>query len=103
MIRLVMNRQENKIQGSGATACFSVHAVSDPSILPRVLGVFAKRGLVPSRVYANTLGPLNEDLHIDLQIDGVASGVSDRLAEDLRQLVGVIAVLTSEKQAALTA
>ncbi len=103
MIRLVMNKQSNKAQGNAATACFSVYAASDPSTLPRVLGVFAKRGLVPSLVYASILGSMNEDFQIDLQMDGIAPDVTERLAEDLRQLVGVVAVLTSEKHAALTA
>ena len=31
-----------------ATACFSVHARAEPGVMPRVLELFAKRGLVPS-------------------------------------------------------
>ena len=52
-----------------ATSCFSVYAPSDPAVLPRVLGVFARQDVVPSRV----------------------------VAARLRNLVDVSLVLTSEK------
>ena len=49
------------------TACFAVSALADPGMLHRLLEPFAKRGLVPSAVYARQHG---EDLSVDIQIDG---------------------------------
>ncbi len=93
--------------GSPQTACFSIHAACGPSVMPRVLGVFAKRGLVPLQCHS-VLCPApgcerQQDLHIDIQIAGMEQAGAARLAEDLRKVVGVIAVLTSRKQYALTA
>ena len=34
------------------TACFSVVARAEPGVLPRVIELFAKRGLVPTRCHA---------------------------------------------------
>lgn len=90
-----------------STACFAVHAACGPSVMPRVLGIFAKRGLVPLQCHS-VLCPAAErgrqqDLHIDVQIAGMEQAAAARLAEDLRKVIGVIAVLTSRKQYALTA
>lgn len=90
-----------------STACFAVHAACGPSVMPRVLGIFAKRGLVPLQCHS-VLCPAagcgrQQDLHIDLQIAGMEQAAAARLAEDLRKVIGVIAVLTSRKQYALTA
>ena len=90
-----------------ATACFAVHAACGPSVMPRVLGVFAKRGLVPLQLHGAVCpaagGGRQQDIHIDIQIAGMEQATAARLAEDLRQMVGVIAVLISRKQYALTA
>ncbi len=92
---------------SPQTACFAVHAASCPSVMPRVLGVFAKRGLVPLQWHSVLCpGPDRDrrrDLHIDIQVAGMEQAAAARLAEDLRKVVGVITVLTSRKQYALTA
>jgi acetolactate synthase regulatory subunit len=80
---------------SSGAACYSVHAAADPSVMPRVLEVFAKRGLVPSRWYSTLAGPGGEKMHIDIQVSGLEPGLGDRLAVLLRQLVYVETVLTS--------
>ena len=82
---------------SSEAACYSVHAPADPSVMPRVLEVFAKRGLVPSRWYSTLDGPGGEELHIDIQVTGLEPGMSERLAKLLRQLVCVETVLTSHR------
>ncbi len=99
-------RSTSPTDGRSSTACFAVHAACEPSVMPRVLGVFAKRGLVPLQ-WHSIICPAPEvrrqDLHIDVQISGIEQAAAARLAEDLRKVVGVIAVLTSRKQYALTA
>ena len=39
-----------------ATACFSVQARAEPGVMPRVLELFAKRGLVPQRWHSAAAG-----------------------------------------------
>ncbi len=86
-----------------ATACFSVFAAAEPSVMPRVLDVFAKRALVPSQWHSTVCGHRGEDLHIDIQVTGLEPDAIDALAACLRRIVGVDTVLTSEKGYALSA
>ena len=79
-------------------ACFSVHAPADPSLMPRVLEVFARRGLVPSQWHSTLCGSRRDELEIDVQLDVADPAVAVRIAAVLRQTVGVKRVLTSEKR-----
>jgi len=81
-----------------STACFSVQARALPGVMPRVLELFARRGLVPSQWHSVTAGAAGEELHIDIQVDGVDREQSRLLAAGLGQLVHVEQVLTSEKR-----
>ncbi len=95
---------------SGATAtrclpsslrltCFSVVASADPGVMPRVIQVFAKRGLVPHRWFS-TIALAGESLHMDLHVADLDAQVRDSLARALRQIVAVETVLTSESRVA---
>lgn len=89
------------------TACFAVLAEADPGALPRVLELFAKRGLVPSSVQARLFEP-EDSLHVDVQVRTLTREESDYIARCLRALPMVRQVLTSERlrvleQDALTA
>ncbi|WP_236024944.1 hypothetical protein [Arenibaculum pallidiluteum] len=78
------------------TACFAVHAASDPGVMPRVLELFAKRGLVPSSWHSRvSLG--GEELVIDIQMQGMVRQESDYVAACLRGIPSVDCVLTSER------
>lgn len=78
--------------------CFSVHAEAEPGIMPRVLELFAKRNLVPSRWVSDLCGPhARRELSIDIQVEGLTPELTDYIAQCLRQIYGVSAVLTSEK------
>ena len=79
------------------TACFSVHAYADPGVMPRVLELFAKRGLVPSAMHSLTTGTDRSDLTIDIQMRGLGRDAVDYIAACLRQITFVEVVLTSEK------
>ena len=85
------------------TACFSVHAPTDPSVMPRVIEVFARRGMGPSSLHSTVCGPSREQIQIDLQITDITNQQADMLAAALRQLVCVDCVLTSRKLYALSA
>ena len=85
------------------TACFSVIAAAEPGAMPRVLEIFAKRGLVPSQWLSTLAGFHSRELHIDIQIEDVDAELSERLAQSLRQVVSVRSVLTSEKRLFLSA
>jgi acetolactate synthase small subunit len=82
-------------------ACFAVQAEADPGILPRVLGLFAKRSLVPERWAGHRSLHDESELTIDLQVAGLDAAETDYLARCLGQIPGVVAVLTAEKAAVL--
>jgi hypothetical protein len=77
------------------TACFSIHAEAEPGLMPRVLELFAKRGLVPTCWHSRVTG---RDLTIDLQMRGLAAETAAYIAACLRQIASVQVVLTAEKR-----
>ena len=74
------------------TARFSVQARPEPGVMPRLLELFAKRGLVPQRVAGVASHAV---LSVDVQIDGIPRDTIDYIARCMRQIVGVEAVLTT--------
>ncbi len=78
-----------------STACFSILADSDPGVMPRVLELFARRGLTPT-VWHSKSTPAGE-LTIDIQMAGMEGDVTRHIAKCLREVWGVSAVLTAEK------
>ncbi len=82
---------------SRPTYCFSVFAAAEASVMPRVLELFAKRGLAPKRFYADVTGADGDELAIDVQADGLAAHTAEHIARSLRQIVHVDRVLTAIK------
>ena len=78
--------------------CFSIQAEAEPSVMSRVLELFAKRNLVPSRWVSDVVGPGGRELSIDLQVRGLSGETAHYVARCLRQLHYVDSVLISEKR-----
>jgi acetolactate synthase small subunit len=76
------------------TAFFSVHAQAEPGVMPRVLELFAKRGLVPSCWRSAVSGADQARLTIEIQMSGLGHEVSEYIAACLRQIASVESVLT---------
>lgn len=74
-------------------AYFSVYARAEPGVMPRVLELFAKRGLVPSNWRSAVSGPDRARLSIEIEMGGLHRELADYIAACLRQLVHVEAVL----------
>jgi hypothetical protein len=81
------------------TACFFVYASAEPGVMPRVLELFAKRGLVPSFWQSSTSGSDRSQLTIDIQMPGLASDAIAYMAACLRQIASVEVVATSQRHA----
>ena len=77
------------------TACFSVHAEAEPGVMPRVVALFAKRGLVPTSWHSRVNGG---ELTIDLQMKGLDGQTASYIAACLRQVISVTTVLTYENR-----
>jgi acetolactate synthase small subunit len=84
---------------ASATACFSIQAEADPGVMPRVLELFAKRGLIPSRWHSDLEGEATHEpaLTIDVQVNGLNRQQVEHVSNSLRGMVSVNSVLTSEK------
>jgi hypothetical protein len=78
---------------STATSRFSLHASAEPGVMPRVLELFAKRGLVPDRWYSVVARP-GMTLSIDIEIDGLERETVVYVANCMRQIAGIESVLT---------
>ncbi|GAB2175354.1 hypothetical protein [Dongia sp. agr-C8] len=81
------------------TFCLTVRAVADPGTLPRLIEVFAKRGMVPSKLFSVATG--TDELTVDLQVAGLDADLGAIIANQLRSQVGIETVLTSVKTEAV--
>lgn len=77
-----------------SVACFAVAAAVDPGAMPRVLEVFAKESLTPTRW---TSLVESDQLVIDIQMAGLDPERAEYFARVLRRMPMVQTVLTSEK------
>jgi hypothetical protein len=78
------------------SVCFSLQARAEPGVMPRVVELFAKRGLVPQKWHSTVSG---EALMIDVQMGGLDRDLAGYIARSMRQITGVETVLTSETRA----
>jgi hypothetical protein len=74
---------------------FSIRALAEPGIMPRVIELFAKRGLVPQRWNS---GVEEAGLGIEIQMTGLDRDMADYIARCMRQIHGVEAVFTVESR-----
>ena len=71
---------------------FSVRAVADPSVLSRVLELFALRDLLPERMHSERR-PGEDGIGIDLEVRGLTVQQADHLACRMRAFPTVTGVL----------
>lgn len=86
---------ETRATAPGRCVHFAVRADADPGSLPRVLELFAKRGLVPTQFRSEMLeGGI---LDVGVEVRDMARAESDHVANCLRALPMVGHVLTTER------
>jgi hypothetical protein len=79
---------------SPTNVSFLLQARAEPGIMPRVVELFAKRGLVPDRWHSTAAGPA---MTIDVEMGGLDRDLGDYIARCMRQIVGVETVLTTTR------
>jgi hypothetical protein len=72
---------------TAVSARFAIEAAADPGVMPRVLELFAKRGLVPA-LWTSRVGPADR-LTIDIEMHAMSAELAFYIGECLRQIVGV--------------
>jgi len=75
------------------TVCFSLQARAEPGVMPRVVELFAKRGLVPQKWHSTAVGPA---MTIEVQMGELGPDLAGYIARSMRQIIGVETVFTSE-------
>jgi len=78
--------------------CFSVQAEPSAGLMPRLIELFAKRNLVPTRWHSQLVSLPAPEIAIDLQMAGIDGDLARYIASCMRQVVGVSAVLISAKR-----
>jgi acetolactate synthase small subunit len=74
---------------------FSIRGLAEPGVMPRVLELFAKRGLVPQRWNSAVS---DAGLGIEIQMTGLDHDLADYIARCMRQIHGVETVFTVESR-----
>ena len=93
-------RDAQQVSSTHPVHCYSLKAAAEPGLLPNVIGLFAKNGLVPLRWHSDLLAhqhDQDEELSIDFQVAGLAWQRAEYLARCMEQIYGVHTVLISQK------
>jgi len=86
----------NSVELAPECALFTVFGEADPALLPRIVALFAKCGLVPARFHAEILGG---EMHVEVELPGLGGARADHFAEVMRQMPIVSLVrLTGESR-----
>ena len=84
-------------EAAAPAMCFSITADATPCVMPRILALFAKRGLVPtewrSRVAAGGMS-------IDIRMHGIDGDLAAYIGRCLRQIYTVERVLVAAEPTA---
>lgn len=68
---------------------FLLDADPSPGLLPRLLQPYAKRDLVPDRMWSHRAG---DTLHVEIAMEAMPANIVHLVEGNLRQIVGVRAV-----------
>lgn len=97
-VSVLLAPAETRATDPGRSVTFTVRADAEPGALPRVLELFAKRGLVPAALRSDLLAE-TETLDITVEVVGLVRAESDHVAACLRAIPVVAHVLTTERMA----
>lgn len=86
---------ETSVSEAPATARFVVSGLSDPGLAPRVIELFAKRGLVPDDFHARAAKGRQT---IEIRTSGMTPDDAAYIGRCLRQIVQVERVLVSQEE-----
>jgi acetolactate synthase small subunit len=89
-----------------STACYSVTAVPDPSVMSRVLELFTKRNLIPDRFGGSLVPGEAPRLEMSIEIAGLDHHLAGYLGRCMEQITYVLSVEVSgqlDQQAAKAA
>ncbi len=74
-----------------------------PGVMPRVMDILSRKGLMPRRWHSTVYGRHDDELHIDIEVDWQPPDVAAVIAARIRQVLDVELVLMADKVAAMSA
>ncbi|WP_093085476.1 hypothetical protein [Sphingobium sp. AP50] len=72
---------------------FDIVAIADPQTLPRLLGWFAQRSLVPARVSSDLHAG---DMHVRIEVDDLDPRTADQIAAKISQGVLTLGIVRQD-------
>jgi hypothetical protein len=96
MSPLALTHSHHAPRPAQETWCFAVQAEPSCGAMARVLELFAKRNLMPTRWYSS-VPPGSAELFMDIQVPQIDRELAHYIARCMRQIVGVSTVLASVK------
>jgi acetolactate synthase small subunit len=93
---LGLNHSRTASHPAQETWCFAVQAEASSGLMARVLELFAKRNLMPTR-WHSAVPPGSAELFMDIQVAQLDRELAHYIARCIRQMVGVSTVLVSLK------
>jgi acetolactate synthase small subunit len=72
---------------------YMVMAEIEPSVLPRIVALFAQRDLIPSRLYCQQCGGPKPVLQIEISVAGLERQHAEHLALRMRNIAPVTKVM----------
>jgi hypothetical protein len=92
---LLPKRPRQLDRAGESVLCLSLRTVAEVGVFARVVQQLARRSLLPLSCHGTAAG---EHLLLDIQVAGLDDEAREKLAESLRQVVGVEEVLTAALQ-----
>ena len=80
------------------TACFCVTAQAEPGVLPRIVELFAKRGLTPTHLRADWGEGATGALKIEMRIAGMDPDLAAYIGQCMCAIVAVADVQVSQRR-----
>lgn len=74
---------------------YSVRALAEPGVMPRMMDLLSKRGMVPDQWQSFRIGPDGKVLQITFAALDLDITVANHIANCLRQVIGVETVVMS--------
>jgi hypothetical protein len=81
-----MSADSSAPEGSSVAVRFLLDTDCTPGLLPRLLQPFAKRDLIPDRMWSHRSGMV---MHVEIAMDAMPAEVVHLVEGNLRQVVGV--------------
>ncbi len=94
-----LNPASEPFRGNEPKTTYSVRALAEPGVMPRIMELLAKRGMTPDAWQSYRIGPDGKVLQITFQALDLDGSVANHISNCIRQIVSVETVVMSRSDA----